>query len=69
MSSENNKVPFEEKLKRLEIIVTKLEKGEESLEDSLTLFEEGIELLKSLEDELGNAKARVERVLKGEKGE
>ncbi|NLI94730.1 MAG: exodeoxyribonuclease VII small subunit [Erysipelotrichaceae bacterium] len=69
MSSENNKVPFEERLKRLEVIVTKLEKGEEPLEDSLTLFEEGIELLKSLEDELGNAKARVERVLKGEKGE
>ncbi|MDZ7261947.1 MAG: exodeoxyribonuclease VII small subunit, partial [candidate division KSB1 bacterium] len=35
---------FESAMKRLEAIVEELERGELSLEDSLKIFEEGIEL-------------------------
>jgi exodeoxyribonuclease VII small subunit len=37
-----NKFSFEESMKRLETIVKTLESGQVSLDDSLSLYEEGI---------------------------
>lgn len=56
---------FEEKLAKLTEIVEKLEAGNElPLEDSLKLFEEGVGLVSSCREMLGEAEQRVENVLK-----
>ena len=55
---------FEECLQRLEKIVQELEKGEISLEKSLTLFEEGVQLSSACRKELEQAEGRVEILLK-----
>jgi len=59
---------FENALKRLEEIVQKLEGGDLSLDESLKLFEEGIELSRLCTKKLTEAEARVEKLIKlGEK--
>jgi exodeoxyribonuclease VII small subunit len=60
---------FEELIKRLEKIVGRLESGELPLEDSLTLFEEGINIFKLCTKRLEEAQARVQRLVKDLKGE
>ena len=55
---------FEESLQRLEKIVADLEKGEGSLEKSLTLFEEGMHLSGQCRKELEQAEGKVEILLK-----
>ena len=55
---------FEECLERLEKIVQELEKGEVSLEKSLKLFEEGIQLSSACRKELEQAEGKVEILLK-----
>jgi len=55
---------FEECLQRVEKIVQDLEKGEVSLEKSLTLFEEGVQLSSACRKELEQAEGRVEILLK-----
>jgi exodeoxyribonuclease VII small subunit len=55
---------FEECLQRLEKIVQELERGEVSLEKSLTLFEEGTQLSSDCRKELEEAEGKVEILLK-----
>lgn len=55
---------FEDCLKRLEEIVDKLEKGDLPLEQSLALFEEGMQLSNSCRSELEQAEGKVEILLK-----
>lgn len=55
---------FEECLQRLEKIVQELERGEVSLEKSLTLFEEGMKLSSDCRKELEEAEGKVEILLK-----
>lgn len=50
---------FNDKLERLEQIVSILEKGEASLEDSLVLFEEGSKLTKECNSILESASLKV----------
>ncbi len=50
---------FEEKLKKLETIVEKLSSPDLPLDESLKLFEEGVNLVKELNEELNRAKGRV----------
>jgi len=50
---------FEKKLSRLEEIVTKMEKGDLALEESLTLFEEGVKLSRECHQKLNDAEAKV----------
>jgi exodeoxyribonuclease VII small subunit len=59
---------FEESLNKLEDIVQKLEKGEISLEESLPLFEEGMEILGNLKDYLSNAEIKIEKLIKDSEG-
>ena len=61
MNDNNN---FEESMKDLELIVDKLEKGEQNLEKSLQLFEEGVEISKKLNDQLKNAEKKVSELMK-----
>lgn len=55
---------FEEALKRLEQIVQKLEGGDLSLDESLSLFEEGINLSRFCTKKLAQAEKKVEKLLK-----
>lgn len=57
------KKTFEASLSRLEEITEELEKGELSLESSLKKFEEGIGLVQFCNEQLNEAKAKVELLL------
>ena len=59
---------FEDALNKLEKIVSQLEEGDVSLEESLKLFEEGIRLSRLCNQKLEEAEKRVEILLKGEDG-
>jgi exodeoxyribonuclease VII small subunit len=59
---------FERALKRLEEIVKVLEKGEGSLEESLKLFEEGIEMSCICSQRLTAAKERVQQLVQEKDG-
>lgn len=54
---------FEERIARLEEIVGLLEQGEEPLERSLLLFEEGIRLARACQGQIEDARQRVEVLL------
>ncbi len=60
---------FEKALAELEDIVSKLEKGGLSLNESLSLFEKGVKRAKFLREELGKAEKKTEILLKDESGE
>ncbi len=59
---------FEDALNKLEKIVSQLEEGDISLEESLKLFEEGIRLSRICNQKLDEAEKRVEILIKGEDG-
>ena len=59
---------FEESLGRLDEIVRQLERGEVSLDEALTLFEEGTKLLKQAGKQLDAAEQKVLRLGKGADG-
>lgn len=62
------KMKFEEALKRVEEIVAKLEGGETELEDSLSLYQEGIELVRFCQGKLDEVKKKVEILKKTKNG-
>ncbi|MBQ3289325.1 MAG: exodeoxyribonuclease VII small subunit [Kiritimatiellae bacterium] len=53
---------FEDNLKRLEALVTKMESGELSLDDMIKSFEEGRRLVKTCQDDLASIRQRIEKV-------
>ncbi len=59
---------FEDALNKLEKIVSQLEDGDISLEDSLKLFEEGIRLSRICNQKLDEVEKKVEILIKGEDG-
>ena len=54
-----DEVRFEEALKQLEAIVSRLELGDLPLEEALSIFEEGIRLTKLCSQRLNEAERRV----------
>ncbi len=54
---------FEESMARLEQIVRSLEQGNVPLEESLKLFQEGTELVRSCGKLLDDAKLQIEKVM------
>ena len=62
------KLKFEEAMQRLQEIVGKLESGEESLEDSMKLFQEGAKLSAQCYQMLDKAEQQVVRLMKGPDG-
>ncbi len=64
MGAKKEKITFEKSLEQLEEIVNKMESGELSLEDSLRLFQDGIEYSKKCRELLAEAEYRVEHLLK-----
>ncbi len=63
------KLTFEDSMKRIEEIVSHLEKGDIPLEESISLFEEGASLLKSCDAMLSQAEQKVLQLRKGMNGE
>jgi exodeoxyribonuclease VII small subunit len=59
---------FEDQLERLEAIVAQLEDESVGLEESLELFERGMELARSCRARLESVEARVQRLLESEDG-
>ncbi len=59
-----NKLSFEENLAKLEELVKKLESGENSLDDSVKLYNEGILLAKACHKELKEAEEVIVKMMK-----
>lgn len=59
---------FEESLKRLETVVDQLERGELTLEESLKLFEEGVNITAACKRELDAAEGKVQMLVKQRDG-
>lgn len=60
----NDGKQFETDLAELESLVSKIEAGDLSLEDSLQLFERGVALTRTCEATLKQAELRVESLVK-----
>ncbi len=65
----SKELKFQEAMKRLDEIVSLLEKNEIELEESITLFEEGLNLVKNCEDKLSNFEQRVNTLMQDYQGE
>ena len=65
--NEENKT-FEQNLRRLEEIVRAMERGDVALEESLKLFQEGTELVRSCGKQLEEAKMQVTKITAGADG-
>ena len=63
MAKSDKQLNFETSLNKLELIVTKLEDENISLEDSVKSFEEGINLVKSCQEELKSAELKIQKLL------
>jgi len=59
---------FEKALTELENIVEKMERGDLSLNESLALFERGVQLARFMRGEIETAEKKIEILLKDEKG-
>ncbi|MFA4909742.1 MAG: exodeoxyribonuclease VII small subunit [Desulfobacteria bacterium] len=59
---------FEDAVKKLESIVTRLEDGDIPLEESLKLFEEGVKLSRFCSKKLDEAEKKVEILMKDKDG-
>lgn len=59
---------FEDALKRLEVIVQRLESGDETLDGAISLYAEGDALRVQCEKRLKDAQARIEKISLGGDG-
>jgi exodeoxyribonuclease VII small subunit len=60
---------FEDELKDLEGIVGQIDSGELSLEDSITAFERGVGLVRSLNQKLDEVERKVELLMRNAQGD
>lgn len=65
-AQEHKSISFEQSLERLSVIANTLENGNPSLEEALTLYEEGAMLLKDSMTKLKEAEAKITLLSKGE---
>ena len=59
---------FESNMQRLEQIVRAMERGDVALEESLKLFQEGTELVRSCNELLDNAQLQVKKIMTAQDG-
>jgi len=64
MSAKGKELSFEEALKQLEAVVSRLESGETKLEESIRLFEEGMKLSGICQKRLDEADKKIEVLLR-----
>lgn len=58
-NTESDSLTFEDSIDSLEQLVEQMEHGKLSLEDSLSLFEKGIQLTRSCQNKLNDAEQKV----------
>ena len=63
-----NEPNFETQLAALERIVRELERGEQPLEESLRLFEDGVKLARECQERLNKAERRIEILMRDDDG-
>ena len=63
MEKNDKELSIELSLERLELIVSKMESGEVSLEKSLVLFEEGMDLIRECQNDLKKAEQKIEHLI------
>ena len=68
MARKNDTQNFETSLAELEEIVSKMEQGDLSLEDSLSAFEKGVKLSKDCQKALKTAEQKVNKLVAKEDG-
>ena len=64
MEQTSPKIDFEQQLTNLESLVTSLEGGDLTLEESLNSFEEGVKIARECQRALKSAEQRVELLMK-----
>jgi exodeoxyribonuclease VII small subunit len=60
---------FEDQLAELEKVVDRLERGDLTLDENVSLFERGVQLSNSCKAQLSNAESRIQVLLEPEEGE
>ncbi|MBD3422309.1 MAG: exodeoxyribonuclease VII small subunit [Chitinivibrionales bacterium] len=65
----NDTTTFEKSLGELESIIEQLERDELTLDEALSCFEKGVELMRRCEGHLKSAEGKLSELLKGENGE
>lgn len=68
MATALDDLSFEDALKRLEAIVARLESGDATLDEAITLYGEGDKLRARCEDRLKSAQARIDKIVLGQDG-
>lgn len=68
MAKPLEELTFEEAFERLEAVVRRLESGEAKLDESLSLFEEGVKLARACSRKLDAAEGKVKLLLEEEGG-
>ena len=63
------KFDFEKAMERLEQIIDDLESGSLSLDESIKVFEEGVDLSKKCHKKLTEAETKVKQLIKNDDGE
>ena len=63
------KFDFEKAIGKLEQLIDELESGKLGLDESIKVFEEGVELSKKCHKKLTEAEAKVKQLIKNENGE
>jgi len=64
-----DKPTFESALQRVEEIVARLETGDDTLDDSLRMFEQAAQLIAFCRTELDRAEGKLERLVKSQAGD
>jgi exodeoxyribonuclease VII small subunit len=67
--ADNHPRKFEDELAELEGIVSQIDAGELSLEDSIAAFEKGVALVRLLNQKLDEVERRVEVLVRDSRGE
>ena len=68
MADDISKMSFEDALAELETIVSKLERGDAALEDSIALYQRGAALKAHCEGKLRDAQLKVKKIVLGPDG-
>lgn len=63
MADNKQEMNFEEKIKKLEIIVNELESGEVNLDDAIDKYTEAMKLSKECSDKLNKVSEKVNKIL------
>lgn len=64
----NKSMKFEDAMKKLEELVSNLESGNVSLDESVKLYEEALELAAFCNSKLDNAESKIKMLVKDESG-